>query len=126
LIRVVRIPKPLPALQRFYKVSKRVLDDISTVAAGFALSLDAQGRVERFGVGWGGIAATPLAAPALQRLALGKPWNETTLALLLHEAQGLGTPQSDLRGSAPYRRAMIGKLLETFFHETRSVAEAAE
>lgn len=126
LIRAVRVPKPLPALQRFYKVSKRVLDDISTVAAGFALSLDAQGRVERFGVGWGGIAATPLAAPALQRLALGKPWNEATLALLLHEAQSLGTPQSDLRGSGSYRRAMTGKLLEKFFHETRSVAEAAE
>jgi xanthine dehydrogenase iron-sulfur cluster and FAD-binding subunit A len=44
----------------------------------------------------------------------------------LHEAQSLGTPQSDLRGSAAYRRAMIGKLLEKFFHETRSVAEAAE
>ena len=29
----VRVPRDQPALQRFYKVSKRVLDDISTVAA---------------------------------------------------------------------------------------------
>lgn len=126
LIRAVRVPRPLPALQRFYKVSKRVLDDISTVAAGFALSLDSHCRVERLGVGLGGVAATPLAAPALERLALGKPWNEATLALLLRESEHLGTPQSDLRGSAAYRRAMIGKLLEKFFFETRSVAEAAQ
>lgn len=126
LIRAVRIPRPLPAFQRFYKVSKRVLDDISTVAAGFALTLGEGGRVTRFGVGLGGVAATPLAAPSLERIALGQVWNEATLALLLAEAAKLGTPQSDLRGSAEYRRAMIGKLLEKFFYESRQQAEAAE
>ena len=126
LIRAVRIPRPLPSFQRFYKVSKRVLDDISTVAAGFALTLDAEGRVTRFGVGLGGVAATPLAAASLERIALGSSWNETTLALLLTEASRLGTPQSDLRGSAEYRRALLGKLLERFYYESRQQSEAAE
>ncbi|HYP88152.1 MAG TPA: FAD binding domain-containing protein, partial [Polyangiaceae bacterium] len=126
LIRAVRIPRPTPTFQRFYKVSKRVLDDISTVAAGFALSLDAQGRVTRFGVGLGGIAATPLCPTSLERSALGLAWNETTLALLLAEAAHIGTPQSDLRGSAAYRRALLGKLLEKFFYDSRQQAEAAE
>jgi xanthine dehydrogenase small subunit len=126
LIRAVRIAGPTPAFQRFYKVSKRVLDDISTVAAGFALSLSADGKVTRFGVGLGGVAATPLSAPSLERIALGQVWNEATLTLLLAEAAQLGTPQSDLRGSAQYRRAMLGKLLEKFFYESRQQAEAAE
>lgn len=126
LIRAVRVRRPLPDFQRFYKVSKRVLDDISTVAGAFALSLDAQGNVAHFGVGFGGVAATPLGASSLERLARGKPWNESTLALLLSEAETLGTPQSDLRGSAQYRRAMLGKLLEKFFHESQTRAEAAE
>ncbi|HET7545867.1 MAG TPA: FAD binding domain-containing protein [Polyangiaceae bacterium] len=125
LIVTVRIPRPTPSFQRFYKVSKRVLDDISTVAAGFALSLDAQGRVTRFGVGLGGVAATPLCATSLERIALGLPWNESTLGLLLAEAVRIGTPQSDLRGSAEYRRALLGKLIEKFFYESRQ-AEAAE
>src|SRR5581483_8042096 len=43
----IHLPRPLPAVQRFYKVSKRVLDDISTVAAAFALDLTADRRVER-------------------------------------------------------------------------------
>jgi xanthine dehydrogenase small subunit len=126
LIRAIHIPHPLPGFQRFYKVSKRVLDDISTVAGAFALSLDAAGNVARFGVGFGGVAAMPLVATSLERLAQGKPWNESTLALLLSEAETLGTPQSDLRGSAPYRRAMLSKLLEKFFHESQPQAEAAE
>jgi xanthine dehydrogenase small subunit len=126
LIRAVRIPRPLPAFQRFYKVSKRALDDISTVAAGFALTLDAQGNVLRFGVGLGGVAKVPLAAPSLEQIAGGRAWNEGTLELLLSEASRLGTPQSDLRGSAGYRRAMLGKLIERFFFESRQAAEAAE
>lgn len=126
LIRAVVVPRPLPQQQRFYKVSKRVLDDISTVAAGIALSLDERGLVSRFGVAFGGVAAVPLAAPSLERLALGKPWNEATLSLLLDEARQLGTPQSDLRGSAAYRRAMMGKLLEKFFYETQATTEAAQ
>lgn len=126
LIRAVRIPRPLPAFQRFYKVSKRVLDDISTVAAAFALTLDAHGKVTRFGVGLGGVAATPLSAPSLERIALGQVWNEATLALLVAEAAQLGTPQSDLRGSAEYRREMLGKLLERFFFDSQQHVEAAE
>jgi len=35
LIVSVHIPLPQPRLQRFYKVSKRVLDDISTVSGAF-------------------------------------------------------------------------------------------
>jgi len=42
----VRIPKPLPVAIRFFKASKRRLDDISTVAACFALRLDRAGRVD--------------------------------------------------------------------------------
>jgi len=126
LIRAVHVPRPTPTFQRFYKVSKRVLDDISTVAAGFALALDSAGRVTRFGVGLGGVAATPLLAPSLERIALGRVWDEATLALLLSEAAQLGTPQSDLRGSTEYRRAMLGKLIEKFFYESRQQAEAAE
>ncbi|MGC4088981.1 MAG: FAD binding domain-containing protein [Polyangiaceae bacterium] len=126
LIRAVRLPCPLPTLQRFYKVSKRVLDDISTVAGAFALSLDERGLVTHLGVGFGGVAATPLCAASLEGLALGKPWDERTLEILATAALTLGTPQTDLRGSAAYRRAMLAQLLRKFFAETQASAEAAQ
>ena len=45
MIVAVKVPKPLPSLVHFHKVSKRRMDDISTIAAGFSLDLDAAGRV---------------------------------------------------------------------------------
>jgi xanthine dehydrogenase small subunit len=114
----VRVPRPAPRRQRFYKVSKRVMDDISTVAGAFALDLDEQGRVHRLRVAYGGIAATPVRAVSVEERAAGKAWDAATLAELLEETKGVGTPMDDHRGSAAYRRAMAGRLLEKFFHET--------
>ncbi|MET0286500.1 MAG: FAD binding domain-containing protein [Polyangiales bacterium] len=118
LIESVHIPLPAAPRQRFYKVSKRVLDDISTVAAAFALSLDGEGRVVTLRAAYGGVAATPLRALALEEAARGLPWNAETLDALLPTLHDFGTPQSDHRGGADYRRAMIGKLLAKFHADT--------
>jgi xanthine dehydrogenase small subunit len=118
LIQSVHFPKPFAGIQRFYKVSKRELDDISTVAGAFALDLDAEHRVTRLRMAYGGIAATPVRALVAEQLAQGKPWNQGTLGLLLSALQSVGTPLDDHRGSARYRRAMISKLLERFFVES--------
>jgi xanthine dehydrogenase small subunit len=126
LIGSVHLRRPLPRIQRFYKACKRPLDDISTVAAAFALDLSPSGQIERLGIAYGGIAATPLRAARAEQLAQGKPWNAATLARLLPELNALGTPLSDFRGSGEYRRALVGKLFEKFFADTAAQAEAAE
>ncbi len=126
VIQAVRIPRPAPSIQRFYKVSKRVLDDISTVAAAFALNLDAAGCVEHLRLAYGGIAATPVRAHAAEQAAIGKPWSESTLRSLLPHLETVGTPMTDHRGSAKYRRAMVGKLFEQFFCESQDQRAAAQ
>jgi xanthine dehydrogenase small subunit len=125
LIVSVHVPRPPGRMQRFYKISKRVLDDISTVSGAFALDLDAEGRVERLRVAYGGIAATPLRAQRLEQLALGKAWSPDTLGELLDAAGSLGTPMSDQRGSARYRQAMIQTSLQRFYAETSASMPAA-
>ncbi|MEO5821520.1 MAG: FAD binding domain-containing protein [Vicinamibacteraceae bacterium] len=122
----VQVPRGAPAIQRFYKVSKRVLDDISTVAAAFALDLTPDGRVARLQAAYGGIAATPIRATALEAAAAGRPWTRETIDALLPIAATIGTPLSDLRGTADYRRAMVGRLLEKCFAETAPAAALAE
>jgi xanthine dehydrogenase small subunit len=114
----VHLPRPLPVVQRFYKVSKRVLDDISTVAGAFALDLDGDRRVQRLRVAYGGVAATPLRARAAEARALGEPWSRATVAAVAAELAGVGSPIDDHRGSAAYRRRMIGALFEKFAFET--------
>ncbi len=124
LIVSVHIPRPLPRVQRFYKVSKRRLDDISTVAGAFALDLRSDGKVERLRVAYGGVARAPERAEPVELAAIGKPWSSETLATLLQALASVGTPLSDHRGSAGYRRAMMSKLLERFYWETAVVAAA--
>ena len=118
IIASVHLPLPLPAIQRYYKVSKRVLDDISTVAGAFALDLGPDRRVRRLRMAYGGVASTPLRAHAAEARALGQPWTRETVASLRPELEGVGSPMSDHRGSADYRRRMISRLLEKLAFET--------
>ena len=120
LLTHVAIPKRPPTHGHFYKVSKRVLDDISTVAAGLAVDLDAQGVVTRARLAYGGVAATPARARAAEDALVGKPWTRETVAAVAPTIASGFTPMTDHRGSADYRRAMCGRLLEKFFHETQT------
>ncbi len=102
-MRSIRIPKPLPAQIRFYKVAKRRMDDISTVAASFSMG----GQVR---LAFGGVAAIPLRVPAAERiLEESMDWDKAK------EAVGRAiSPMSDHRGSAAYRAAVAQSLLDRF------------
>jgi xanthine dehydrogenase small subunit len=112
LITHVRIPKPFPSIARFYKVSKRHHDDISTVAAAFALELDAQSTVTSARLAYGGIAATPVRARAAEDALIGKRWSAAAIADVKAALEGAFTPMTDQRGSAGYRQAMITRLVD--------------
>ncbi len=105
MLRSIRIPKPLPTHARFYKVAKRRLDDISTVAAAHRDPRRMSARLA-----FGGVGRFPLRAfeaeEAITRndLDLAKD----ILSRTLH-------PMSDHRGSAAYRLAMAQSLFEKFF-----------
>ncbi len=124
LIAEVRIPKPFPATQRFYKVSKRKMDDISTVAAGFAMDRDARGVVTMLRLAFGGVAATPKRALAAERVLVGKAITPELALRARAEALRELNPIDDHRGSARYRRAMIDRLVQRFFDELDSRASA--
>ena len=110
------LPKPFPQHVRFYKVAKRRMDDISTVAAAFALDLDSSDRVQRARLAYGGVAPVPLRAVKAEQKLLGRLWDERAI----HDAQQVLEetlhPISDHRGSAAYRLAMAQSLLEKFFY----------
>jgi xanthine dehydrogenase small subunit len=101
LIVSVILPKPLPRVIRFYKAAKRRMDDISTVAAAFAITSDGQLRIA-----YGGVAPIPLRA--FEAEAAGDP--ERVRAVLARTLQ----PISDHRGSAAYRLALAQSLLDKF------------
>jgi xanthine dehydrogenase small subunit len=110
LIKAVHFPLPLANTAAFHKVSKRRLDDISSVAVAFALDV-VDGVVRRARVGLGGVAATPIRALATEAALIDQPWNDETAARAAEVLAGEGTPMDDHRASAAYRRAMLGASL---------------
>jgi len=118
----VRIPQPLPGRTRFYKVAKRGQDDISTVAAAFAVDLDRDSTVRRARLAYGGVAPTPARARRAEEALVGRPWTRTTVRQVQEVLQEEFRPITDHRGTAAYRRAMVVNLFEKFFLETSEVA----
>jgi xanthine dehydrogenase small subunit len=103
IIRSIRIPKPLPDHARFYKVAKRRVDDISTVAAAFSTT----GGSMR--LAFGGVGPVSVRAFEAEN---DIPHAREILARTLH-------PMSDHRGSAAYRLAMAQSLVDKFLVEIR-------
>lgn len=122
VIAKVRIPRPFPTIGRFYKVSKRVHDDISTVAAGFAIDLDDAGVVKQARLAYGGVAATPARASDAEKALVGKKWSAEAVADAKTRLARSFTPMTDQRGSADYRAAMVTRLLDKLWAETGASA----
>ncbi len=117
----VTIPRTKTASLNFaYKVGKRGADDISIVAAAFALELDAQGRIALARLAYGGVAATPVRALEVERWLVGRPWSESTVLAALPRLRDAFSPLDDLRGSAHYRRQLVANLFHKFFVQTQA------
>jgi xanthine dehydrogenase small subunit len=118
LIRAIRIPLPLAARAKFYKIAKRRMDDISSVAVGITLELQGD-LVQKIRIGLGGVAATPIRALETEAFLTGKIWNETNARAAAKIMGQSGTPLDDHRASAAYRKAMLEQLLLKFFFENQ-------
>ena len=119
LIRAIDVPKPAPKFVRFYKASKRRMDDISTVAAGLSMDWHANGTIARATFAFGGVAATPLRVFEAENVALGEPWNEAAVQRIQRELERALTPIDDHRGSGRYRLALAKSFIEKFYYEWR-------
>jgi len=113
----IEIPKPMPTLVRFYKVAKRRMDDISTVAAAMAMDWEGSGYIRRARFAFGGVAATPVRMLEAERAVTGQPWNEAAVERVQRILDRTLTPMSDHRGSKEYRLEVSKSLVEKFWSE---------
>ena len=118
IILAVEIPKPLPDLLRFYKVSKRRYDDISTVAAAIALSFDGKRRVRQARLAFGGVAPTPIRSTDAEAALAGQPWNAAAVERAQSALDRTLTPISDHRGSKEYRLAVAKSVVDKCLWES--------
>jgi len=121
----IHIPRRPATIARFFKVAKRRMDDISTVAAAFAIELDSAGFVLSARLAFGGVAATPVRAFDAEHELIGSRWNPAAVARAKAAIRESLRPISDHRGSAEFRLAMAQSLLDKFWHEQQRKESAA-
>jgi xanthine dehydrogenase small subunit len=122
LIAAIEIPKPLPEFVRFYKVAKRRMDDISTVAAALAMDWDSSGKIARARFAFGGVAPVPLRAIEAEEAITGQRWNEASVERAQEALSRAIRPITDHRGSTDYRVEVAKSLLAKFLWERREAA----
>lgn len=128
IVERVRIPVPQDG-QRFatWKVSKRRDQDISAVCAAFRLRLDEAGRVAELRTGYGGVAAIPARATALETALMGQPWTADAVAAAMPVLDRDFQPITDMRASDRYRALVAKNLLMRFYlHTTGAEASSLE
>ncbi|KRA50351.1 xanthine dehydrogenase small subunit [Devosia sp. Root635] len=115
----VTIPH-LSADEKFavYKISKRKDEDISALCGAFRVFVNDVGVVGMARVAFGGMAATPKRARAVEDALVGKPWTLETIEAVMPLFATDYQPISDMRASADYRLLTAQNLLKRFFLET--------
>jgi len=120
----VQVPVPAEGIRyAVHKISKRREEDITATLGAFHLELAGDGTVAAIRIAYGGMAATPKRASAVEAALTGKPWTESTVEAAIPAYEQDFTPLTDMRATAEYRMLAAKNLLRRFYLET-SGAEA--
>jgi len=112
LLVAVHCPAPPPhSAGAFYKLGLRKADAISVVSVAVMLEGDGDGRCRQARIALGAVAPRPIRAHAAEDLLRGRPLDPASIAEAALLASESASPIDDLRGSAAYRRRMIGVLV---------------
>jgi carbon-monoxide dehydrogenase medium subunit len=107
-----------------YVKLEKVAGDFAIVSAAVQLSVDANGACDEIGIGTTGGGTVPQKASAVEALLRGK---EITAALIDEAGQLVqegAEPIEDLRGSASYKKKVLGAILRRAIAESLRRAEA--
>jgi carbon-monoxide dehydrogenase medium subunit len=116
----IRIPIPQARSGGAYAKLERKVGDFATAAAAAQLTLGANGKVERAGIGLTSAGPTPIKASEAERFLQNKTPDPQTIAEAARLAGKAASPSPDRRGSVEYKREMARVLT------ARALAKAVE
>lgn len=111
-------PLPPPGGAGVYHKLEKVAGDFAIAAAAVHLALDKSGSCVAIGVGVSGGGAVPLKAVAAENLLRGKRLAPELIDQAARLIQEDAEPIEDLRGSATYKKKVLGAVVR------RAIAEA--
>jgi len=114
-IEAISIPRQKDRL-KCYKVSKRFDQDISSVCGCFSIYIE-DGKVVSARIAFGGMAAIPKRAFAVEAALQNQTWTDETVKTAMALMDKDFTPMSDMRSSSEYRMQTARNLLLRYYLE---------
>jgi len=104
-----------------YKISKRFDQDISALCGCFNITRSGD-KITAARIAFGGMAATPKRATAVETALIGQQWTQETITAAMTKFSNDYQPITDVRASAAYRAQTAQNLLQRYFDETQGHA----
>ena len=106
----IRIPAPAERSGGAYCKLERKVGDYAIAGAAAYVTLDEQGNVTYAGIGLTNVGPVPIKARDAEQSLMGKPLNEASILQAADLTAAAAQPNSDSRGPAEYKRAMVHTL----------------
>ena len=117
LLRVELPPLPPSARATYVKFLPATRDDYATVSVAAVVATDATGACTHARIALGGAATVPLRAREAERSLMARRLDDAAIREAAVLAAAATDPIDDLRGSAAYKRAMVGVWTERALRE---------
>jgi carbon-monoxide dehydrogenase medium subunit len=112
LVTHLHVPAPAPRTGKVYiKHGRRTEMELATVGVAVTLTLGEEGHCADVRIVLAAVAPTPLRALAAEAALRGQAPSAEAIAAAAAAAVGEARPIGDVRGSAEYRREMVGVLV---------------
>jgi xanthine dehydrogenase small subunit len=122
-VEAVHVPLPRAGAHfGVHKVTKRRDEDITAVLGAFHVEVE-DDVVTSARIAYGGMAATPKRASAVEAALVGQEWSVATAEAAMEEYTNDFTPLTDMRASAEYRMTVAKNLLLRFYFETTGTSK---
>jgi carbon-monoxide dehydrogenase medium subunit len=116
LVTEIRFPvPPESSSSSFKRIARRRAFTLSVASAAAYVEMD-DGVCSEARVAFGSVADTPVRVPEAEELLNGNTLDDETISMAAMAAKRSVSPVTDIRGTAEYRIAMCGVLLERALH----------
>ena len=112
LIREIRVEMLPRATGGAYLAVKRCAQVYATASVAVRLTLGDEGRCREAGIALGAVGLTPIKATSAEKALAGQRLTKMTIEAAAEAAMAASDPQPDMRGSAEYKRAVVGRLVQ--------------
>ena len=106
----IRVPAPSTGCGGAYFKLERKVGDYAIAGVAVYVCLDSAGLVTYAGIGLTNVGPAPIKARDAEQSLLGKPLSEQSIREAADLAAAASRPNSDTRGPAEYKRAMVHTL----------------